>query len=136
MSTDVIYDNQHLNMVYHTDSKIVHHHYNKALNSEFLRAGLDRGNELLQQHGATKWLSDNREVNAHSAEDTKWINENWLPRAIAAGWKYWALVVPYDSIAQMNMAEFVEAFYNMGVTVQVFTEVDEAMAWLKMIDQI
>jgi cytosine/adenosine deaminase-related metal-dependent hydrolase len=135
MSTTVIYDNQYLNMVYHTDKKIVHHHYYKKLNSEYLRAGLNRGNELLQEHGATKWLSDNREVNAHSPEDTEWINTDWLPRAVAAGWKYWALVVPYDTIARMNMKKFVEAFYEMGVRVMVFEHVGDAMDWLETVDR-
>jgi hypothetical protein len=122
-------------MVYYTDKKIIHHHYFKGLNSEYLRAGLNRGNELLQEYGAAKWLSDNREVTAHSPEDTEWINTDWLPRAIAAGWKYWALVVPYDTIARMNMKEFVEAFYEMGVWVMVFEHVGDAMYWLETVDQ-
>ena len=126
-----IFDNEYIAMWYHTDTKIVHHHYYPQLNSHFLRAGLDRGIELMKEHGATKWLSDNREVEPHSAEDTEWINSNWLPRVINAGWKYWALVVPSTVVAQMNMNEFVESFYDQGIRVMVFTDPDKAMHWLE-----
>jgi hypothetical protein len=34
---------------YNTDNKIIQHHYYPQLNSAFLRAGLDRGVELMQQ---------------------------------------------------------------------------------------
>jgi hypothetical protein len=126
-----IFDNEYILMSYNTDTKIIQHHYYPQLNGKFLRAGLDRGVELMQEYGANKWLSDNRETDAHSPEDTEWINNDWLPRAIGAGWKYWALVVPEAIVAQMNMTEFVEAFYNQGVWVMVFTNPKEAMAWLE-----
>jgi len=130
MNTQTLFDNEYIYMCYHPDTRIIHHHYYPQLNSRFLREGLDRGVELMKEYGAIKWLSDNRETDAHSAEDTEWINTNWLPRAVKAGWKYWALVVPDTVVARMNMVEFVESFYALGVRVAVFTDVDEAMKWL------
>src|SRR5689334_22710931 len=94
-----IFDNPFIWMVYHSDTKIIHHHYYPSLNSHYLRAGLDTGIEVMQEEGAIKWLSDNRDVEPHSPEDSEWVNNDWLPRAIAAGWKYWALVVPSSTIA-------------------------------------
>jgi hypothetical protein len=93
---------------------------------------LDRGVELLKEHGATKWLSDNRAMEPHNKADGEWVNTNWLPRAIAAGWKFWALVVPDSTMARMNMSQFVEEFYNHGVRVMVFIDIDEAMHWLEV----
>jgi hypothetical protein len=87
----------------------------------------------MQQYGANKWLSDNRETDAHNPADTDWINTDWLPRAIHAGWKYWALVVPETVVAQMNMKEFVDAFYEQGVWVRVFTDPHEGMHWLETV---
>ena len=128
---EIIFDNQYIWMGYHTDTQIIHHHYFPQLNSHYLRAGLDTGVEVMIEHGATKWLSDNREADAHSPEDTEWINTDWLPRAVGAGWRYWALVVPQHTLALMNMAEFVQTFYDFGVWVSVFTDPDEAMDWLQ-----
>jgi hypothetical protein len=126
-----IFDNQYIQMSYDPESRIIRHHYYPQLNSYYLRAGLDRGVGIMNDYGATKWLSDNRETNAHSPEDTEWINNDWLPRAVKAGWKFWALVVPETVVAQMNMVEFVQAFYDQGVRVMVFTDPDEAQRWLE-----
>lgn len=125
-----ILDNQYASMVYYTDEKIIHHTFHNALDSENLRVVLNAGVDLLRERRATKWLSDNREIDPHSDEDSEWINTNWLPRAIAAGWKTWALIVPDSIKARMNMNEFVNTFHGVGIRVMVFTELDEARNWL------
>ncbi len=135
MAPITVLDSPHLSLYYHADKKIVHHRFHRLLDSKHLREGLNRGVALLREHGANKWLSDNREINAHSPEDTEWINTHWLPSAIAQGWKYWALVVPDDFMARLNMSEFVDSFYAQGVRVMVFVDPDEAMRWLEKADR-
>jgi hypothetical protein len=134
MSTTTVIDNDYLTLFYHADKKIVHHIYKPPIGGKYLKEGLNVGTELLREHGATKWLSDNRAFAATTDEETQWINTNWLPRAVDAGWKYWALVVPHGMKARMNMSEFTEAFYKEGVRVMVFTDPDEAMSWLERVD--
>lgn len=134
MSTETIIDNEFAILTYHRDEKIVHHQFHRALDSENLRLVLNTGIDLLRDHNAIKWLSDNHSIGAHKEEDGKWINDDWLPRVIASGWKYWALVVPDDVKARMNMIEFVDAFYNQGVRVMVFTNVEQAKTWLENVD--
>lgn len=131
MSTIVVLNSEYASLYFHTETKIVHHKFYSLLDSAHLREILNEGTKLLGKYGAVKWLSDNRDIEAHSPEDTEWINTHWLPAAVEAGWKYWALVVPHDVAARMNMAEFVESFYNMGVRVMVFVDVDDAMHWLE-----
>lgn len=135
MATITVIDSPHARLSFDIDKKIVHHRLHKTIDSQTLRAVLDGGIELIKTHNATKWLSDNRAINAHSEEDTRWINKNWLPRVIAAGWKYWALVVPDDFIARINMVEFVDSFYSQGVRVMVFTDINEAWQWLEGVDK-
>jgi hypothetical protein len=135
MSTIKVIDDKFGSLVYHSDKKIVHHCFHHELDSVHFRNILNTGIELLKQHKAVKWLSDNREIGPHSEEDGTWTNNDWLPRVIAAGWKYWALVVPNDVKARMNMSEFVNSFYEMGVRIMVFTDVEQAMEWLERVDQ-
>ncbi len=135
MNTITLLDNAHLTLFFHADKKIVHHIYKPLIGGEYLKEGLNLGIELLQEYGATKWLSDNRAIEGHTDEETHWINSDWLPRAIAAGWKYWALVVPHSLKARINMFEFTQAFYDMGIRALVFTDVDEAMIWLEDVDK-
>lgn len=136
MSRRTIIENDHLTLYYHEDTKIVHHIYRASLRgeTETLQEQLTVGLDLLQKNGGTKWLSDNRPFSSHTDEETEWINTEWLPRAITAGWKYWALVVPHSFASRVHMSTFTQSFYDMGLRVMVFTDLDEAMQWLINID--
>lgn len=131
-----IIDNEYARLSFDPDKKIVHHCFHPNLDGENLRAVLNGGIELMKTHQAYKWLSDNRELKPHSEEDGRWVNEDWLPRVIAAGWKYWALVVPDDVKGRINMVEFVESFYEKGIRIMVFTDFDAAWDWLENIDSL
>ncbi|GIK65583.1 MAG: hypothetical protein BroJett018_33770 [Chloroflexota bacterium] len=135
MSKLTVLDSKFASLYYYQEQKIVQHRFHRELDSDHLREVLNRGVDLLHENKACKWLSDNRAINAHSPEDTQWINNVWLPEAIAAGWKYWALVVPDDFYARINMNEFVNSFWEMGVRIMVFVDPDEAMRWLENVDR-
>ncbi len=135
MSTITIIDNRYATLIYEDDKKIVHHQFHSLLDSKNLRLVLNTGIELLKEHKAIKWLSDNRAIGPHSEEDGAWVNDDWLPRVIAAGWKYWALVVPDDFMGRVNMSEFVESFHVRGIRIMVFTDLDKATTWLENVGQ-
>ncbi len=135
MSEITVLYNKHVELYYYPDTQIVHHIYQPTIGGEYLIEALNAGLDLLRKHGAVKWLFDNRAIEAHSPEETEWINTVWLPRAIDAGWQYWALVVPRSVSAQMNMSEIIHSFYDMGVRVMVFTNPEEAMGWLEDVDR-
>lgn len=130
MATLTIIENEHVVLYYHEDTKIVHHIYQPTIHGEYIREELNAGVELLKKHGAVKWLSDNHLFNDLPPEDSEWINTVWLPNALAAGWKQWALVVPTEEAGRMNMVQFVTTFANMGVETRVFIDPDKAMEWL------
>ena len=57
--------------------------------------------------------------------------EVWSKRAIAAGWKYWAIVMPDAALGKANMRRFIREYADQGVTVQIFGSPEEALEWLK-----
>lgn len=119
---------------YISEYGIVHHRFLQPIGGEAFRNVLTTGVELLRRHGGTKWLSDDRGNTALSPEDTEWSKTSWFPSAKAAGWKYWALVVPADIYARINLTEFVESYYEQGLRIMVFTDPKVAMDWLVKID--
>ncbi len=135
MSTTTIMENDHITLYYHHDKQMVHHIYKPGIGGQTFKDGLLNGLEWMKKHKAVKWLSDNHLIEGHSDEESQWVNDVWLPKAIAAGWKYWALVVPSSVKGRMNMNEFMEMFFEKGVRVMVFTEPDEAMEWLETINK-
>jgi hypothetical protein len=130
-----VIDNEYATLMYYPDTQIVHHVFHKPISGPHFRAILNGGAALLKEHGACKWLSDDRNNTALSDEDTVWSKTDWFPRASAAGWKFWALVVPPDLMAQMNLKEFIDTYYELGLRSMVFTEPMEAMKWLEGVSE-
>jgi hypothetical protein len=130
MPTTII-DNEFATLWFHPETKIVHHQFHKPIGGQSFRDVLDKGLEAFQEANAQKWLSDDRGNSALSPEDSDWGINNWAPRVIAAGWKYWAIVMPEKVIGQMNMQRFMKIYSEQGVSVRVFSDPDEAMQWLE-----
>ena len=135
MSEEItIIKNEYANLVYHPDTKIVSHSFLKPISGPAFRNILDTGAKTLEKYQASKWLSDDRGNSALPADDTEWSKSDWFPRAVKAGWKYWALVVPQDILAQMNLREFVDSYFEQGLRIAVFDDPEEAMKWLIICD--
>jgi hypothetical protein len=134
MSDITVCSNDYATLVYHSDQKIVHHTFHRVISGEEFRKILNMGCEIFREHGASKWLSDDRNNSALSPEDTEWSINDWFPRVKQAGWKYWALVVPPDVLAQLNLKEFVDLYWEKGLRIMVFTEPEAAMEWLIKVD--
>lgn len=132
MSATTILSNRYYDLLFHEDIGLIHHIYKPPMSSDQVAELLSAGTDLMEQYGATKWLSDNRQlVNAFSDEVAEWVNNVWLPRTINAGWKYWAMVVPESLIGRADHVKYVESFHDMGIWVTVHTEVEPAIKWIE-----
>ena len=93
---------------------------------------LSTGADYMEKHGATKWLSDDRDMVVVKEEGYKWADEVWVPRVLKAGFKYWAIVRPASSVfGNMQIKRFVKEYQERGVTVKVFDTVYDAVEWLE-----
>lgn len=92
---------------------------------------LMKGLAAMKQHKATKWLSDNQNNGALPREDEEWADTVWVPAALAAGWKHWALVQPAKVIGLINSKRFVKKMSEIGLNAHLFSDPDEAMKWLE-----
>jgi hypothetical protein len=126
----VVLDNEFATLWYHPDTKIVHHEFHKFVYGDAFREVLLAGAETLKAHGSVKWLSDDRLNSAIRDKDMEWGRANWFPMVRAFGWKYWAIVQPQNTLGQLNMKREAEIKIEQGVTVALFDNPDEAMAWL------
>ncbi len=130
MSRTVILDTDYATLWYYPETKIVHHVFHKFIHGPHLREVLEKGLELVQEHEAQKWLSDDRKNTALAADDNQWGLSDWGPRMLAAGWKHWAIVLPESAVGQGIMNRSIAAFAERGLTVHVFQNADDALAWL------
>src|SRR4051812_19118379 len=126
----VVIDDDWSTLLYHPRPKIVHHEMRRVIQGEQFHQLLERGLALLVEHGACKWLSANRGQGPLTQADSIWAQTVWAPRAIAAGWRYWAVVMPERIIGQMSMTHMIKTYAQKGVTVSTFSEPEAAMKWL------
>jgi hypothetical protein len=127
----VVIDSDAVHMQYHPERGILEHRFLQHVWGATFREALDTGLAVLQKHGGTKWLSDDRANVAVPQDDTDWAMNDWFPRVKKAGWKYWAIVLPEHIVGQMNMKRFIGAYSQKGVTTRVFDDPGAAMTWLE-----
>jgi hypothetical protein len=127
----VVHDTPSVTVWYHSDSNIVHSHVRKFVTGKEFQDFLMAGYGVLVKNRAKKWLSDDRSNSVLRQDDVEWGNQNWLPKCVAAGWKYWAIVQPEKVLASAPMERLVEDFKKLGITSRFFSDPIAAMAWLE-----
>jgi hypothetical protein len=130
MAEVVIVDNEFITVKYLDDKKIIYHTVHKPIPDEPLKKALNAGTDALIEFGACKWLSDDRKNGPVSPEIAAWGREDWDPRTIAGGWKYWANVVPEELVAAGALSPVIEALFELGLRMMVFTSLEPAFQWL------
>jgi hypothetical protein len=129
-----VIDSDRATLWYHPETGIVHHYFRIAAHGADFRGVLEAGLQIMREHGATKWLSDDRNNNALTPEDSDWAINVWSHAAVKAGWRYWAIVLPEYVVGKMDMAQYIALYRTMGVSVRVFSDPDEALEWLTSVD--
>ena len=96
--------------------------------SEF-KAMLDAGIEALRDNHGSRWFADCRLQRVLRKEDQKMALE-WLPRALAAGMKRFAVVLPKSGLARANMKDHLSDASGVSLEMEYFETPDEAKRWL------
>ena len=131
MSVVTVVDTDCATLWYHPDAGIVHHRFKKYTYGPELCALLTAGAEVLEQYSATKWLSDDRCNCALLPEDSDWADAYWAPRALAAGWKYWAIVLPEGHVGQLNMERFIARLPSPGCRAALAAPLRPRSSWAR-----
>lgn len=132
MSNIVIYDSPYITVEYWPEKKLIYHTIHQPISQQLatFKEALNAGTDALQKYQLRKWLSDDRKNDPLTPEGNEWAFGNWQPRTMKAGWKYWASVVPQDLVAAGTLLPAIENLYQLGLRMMVFSNVEEAIAWL------
>jgi hypothetical protein len=129
-----IIQNEFVSLWYYEEEGIVHHKFHKFLYGEPFREALTMGLEVMETHGAVKWLSDDRNNAAIPQEDRLWSATVWRPRAVKSGWKYWALLLPTRVTGQMSMQSILNSYAEVDdIVYKLFENTRSALDWLKKV---
>jgi hypothetical protein len=93
-----------------------------ALNEAGLRA--------LTEHHGSRFLSDSRNMKVVKQADQDWLSGDLFPRALAAGLRRVALIIPKSALAMMNVDRIADGFLETPLAIEYFATVSEAREWL------
>lgn len=132
MSNHILFSSPYITVEYRPEKKLIYHTIHKPIGgqAQMLKEALDIGTDALRKYGVSKWLSDDRKNGPLPPEVLEWGFADWNPRTIKAGWKYWANVVPGDIAAAGTLMPVIDDLYKLGLRMQVFTTVEDALQWL------
>ena len=100
------------------------------LHSAEFGALLDAEVRALSEHRGSRLLADCRRQRVLNPDDQERADKEWLPRALAAGLKRFAIVLPISVLAAMNLQDRLGKVPSATLEIAYFEGVDEAWAWL------
>ncbi len=132
MPNVTIYNSEYITIEYWPDHNLIYHTVHQPMSGQLpmFKEALNAGTAALQKYNIHKWLSDDRKNDALTPEGNEWSFNDWQPRTLKAGWKYWALVVPQTLAAAGTLTPVIETLFDLGLRMMVFTKVEEAVEWL------
>jgi len=130
-----IVENEFITVHFFPDTKIIQHTIHKPIADQAFKDALNAGTEVLKQYGVRKWLSDDRKNGPLSQDVIDWGFKDWEPRTIAAGWEYWANIVPEEAAAASTLTDVIHGLAEMGLRMRVFSDVKKATEWLNSLSE-
>jgi len=111
-------------------ARLVHVEWEGWADSSEFEALLDAELLALEQHRGSRLLADCRRQKVLNPRDQDRANREWLPRALKAGLKRFAVVVPASVVADMNLRDSLGKSSATGLEVGYFATVAEAREWV------
>ena len=99
-------------------------------NSAEFRTLLDAEVTALQEHSGSRLLIDCRRQRPLLPADLERADREWLPRAVAAGLRLFAIVLPESDKAALELRNREAKFEKSALQVHYFASPEEAQAWL------
>jgi hypothetical protein len=110
---------------------VVHIEAKGWVDSAESHAVLDSAMRAMTDHHGSRWLFDGRDMKAIKPSDLRWLIEVWLPRALAAGLRVGAIVMPKSGAAMKNIDDMAKVAEN-EIVVRYFSSVEKARRWLSI----
>jgi hypothetical protein len=128
---EVVFNCEQITVWSYPEQRLIHHQIHKYCHGEPFRAALTAGTQAMQQQRALAWLSDDRLNGPLPHDDEQWGATHWFQQTRAAGWKYWAMVLPERAVGKLNVKRLIELCRKRGIEAQTFLEPGSARDWLR-----
>lgn len=113
--------------------------FNGFMSSEqfrnFLNKGLDHLIEKRKVHPKMLWLADTRKHVVQPDKDTKWVADEWNPRALEGGIYHVAFVLPENVFGNASVKRYADNTIQKKdeMVVQMFGDIKSAKDWFRQL---
>ncbi|MFH2074831.1 MAG: hypothetical protein ABIJ57_05720 [Pseudomonadota bacterium] len=130
MESALIYTSPHAKITYEAEIQALHLEWSGFTPSREFRQVIEISLSELKERDLYKMIADNRSAKAVDPGDQKWLTEDWFPRAIAAGFRYSAVIVSGSALNLYASDTISHDVISNLFRAQNFTNLEEAREWL------
>ncbi|TDG34915.1 PAS domain S-box protein [Pedobacter changchengzhani] len=123
------FQDKHIIIKYDDDLKLIHMDWKGFQNLKTVQNGCLLALEMLKKYGAKKILNDNTHVLGTWSEASEWVGTELFPQMEQCGLTHFAWIYSQSGFSQLSARKSVDVMIG-NVTVQFFTEIEEAKKWL------
>ena len=116
-------------VIWDETARVVIIEWKKFGSLEKIQLVLNKGLELFQEKKASKYLGNSSNMAPFSKEAGIWIGEDWTPRAITAGMKYLAYLIPKSAMTRLTIQN-IKSEPVSNYEAAYFDSMEAAKAWL------
>jgi hypothetical protein len=110
--------------------KAVHIEWQGWADSTEFMALNEAGLLALVEHHGSRFLSDSRQMKVVKQSDQDWLSGDLFPRALAAGLRHVAVVIPTSALAAMNIDHIAARVADDQLAIAHFATIETAAVWL------
>ena len=112
----------------------IYNNWQGLLTMESIMEGSQGILEILQQTGCPYMLTDNRQLLGSWKQANNWLEQIWVPQALAAGMTYYAHISA-PGVFGLASAEDMHLRVGSHTEMYLFENAEEATAWLRQMQQ-
>jgi hypothetical protein len=127
MSRDVCFQAPYLSVEY-DERGFLYLNWKGYVSVSQVKEGVEKILEVLKTHYCTRLLNDNRELFGSWTQSIRWLETDFMPRAIALGLEKIAFIYSRDPSARYSVDRFLEV--NDQYSAQTFHDYRTAEDWL------
>jgi hypothetical protein len=128
---EIHFDEPFLTIHWDEDGGIIWAESKDSAGGEPMHRAMEAALRLIIEKKAHRWLGDTRRLGSLDPADVKWVNDNWLPRAVAAGINRMAIVAPRRVVVALEVKSFMARINGREVANEYFDDIEAARAWLR-----
>lgn len=134
MAGILVYEREHVKIHYEEEVKAVYLEWQGFATSREFRQACEKSLEELESRGLSRMIADNRAAKAIAPTDSKWLSDQWFPRAITAGLRHSAVILSSSALNQHASNSISRRVKGIDFHAENFSEPEAARAWLASLE--